>query len=420
MPQGRELVIELPQEVRPLPEPLPQGGRPGFKIRGTKGWAWTPEQYLEEIPVLARCKMNFLMNCYLSLFDDKTGKNEWWRPLPESKRRAFEEIVRSCQKHGVAFCFCMNPNLRSERFIGRDPREIDALWRHYRWMQSLGVKWFSVSLDDIQRGIDAAMQADVVNDILRRLREKDPGAQMVFCPTFYWGDGTGDARTTAYNAALARRLHPDIYVFWTGDEVVTPRITRRAAESFKKILNHRVILWDNYPVNDGHPTMHLGPVVGRDADLGNVLDGYMVNPLCPQNRINRLPLLTCADYAYNPTAYDPARSIGQAIVHLAENDRQREALRHLTVAYPGMLIFGGGAGANPVRERFLRIAAKADSRAEAEKHLRDFDALVQRFAEAFPTQFPDAQKTLATDAAWLQEAFQKQYHDANHRGTEKP
>ena len=33
-----------------------------------------------------------------------------------------------------------------------------------------------------------------------------------------------------------------------------------------------------------------------------------------QNEINRIPLATCADYAYNPRAYDPSRSVGQAIL----------------------------------------------------------------------------------------------------------
>ena len=130
-----------------------------------------------------------------------------------------------------------------------------------------------------------------------------------------------------------------------------------------------MILWDNYPVNNGAPAMHLGPVTGRDPDLCDVLDGYMGNPLRQQNQINRLPLLTCADYAYNPKAYDPFRSIGQAIVHLAENAAQREALRELVDAYPGNLIYGGNVDANPVRERFRDLAAAKDSRPAVEAYL---------------------------------------------------
>jgi len=94
--------------------------------------------------------MNFLMNCYLSLWESAPGVhpykwiNKWWQPLPAAKKRAYEEVVRSCQKHGIQFCFCMNPNLGSKRFAGASPKDLDDLWQHYAWMQSLGVKWFSV------------------------------------------------------------------------------------------------------------------------------------------------------------------------------------------------------------------------------------------------------------------------------------
>ena len=37
--------VTLPVENRVFPEPLPDGGRPGFKFRGTKGWMWTPQRW---------------------------------------------------------------------------------------------------------------------------------------------------------------------------------------------------------------------------------------------------------------------------------------------------------------------------------------------------------------------------------------
>src|SRR6185369_14847404 len=88
--------VQLPIEARPFPEPLPAGKlEPGFRLRGIKGWGWTPEQYLEEIPVLTSYKLNFLMNCYLSMFsslEPGAWKNEWWKPLPESKKAAYAQV----------------------------------------------------------------------------------------------------------------------------------------------------------------------------------------------------------------------------------------------------------------------------------------------------------------------------------------
>ena len=191
------------------------------------------------------------------------------------------------------------------------PESLEQLFKHYAWMQGLGVKWFNISLDDATQGVNASTQAKVVNEVLRRLRAKDAEAQMIFCPTFYWSDGNATNQMNLgmdqrpYLETLARELDPNVYLFWTGDGVVGS-ITRRAAESFRRISGHRLFLWDNYPVNDNQPAMHLGPVVDRDSDLCEVIDGYMSNPMCRQNQINRLPLATCADYAYNPRGYDPA------------------------------------------------------------------------------------------------------------------
>jgi hypothetical protein len=144
--------VQLPAKSQPFPEPLAAGEQPGFKIRGTKGWAWTPEQYLEEIPWLVKFKMNFLMNCYTSLFSSTNPrKNEWWQPLPENEKAAYAKVIRACQANGITFCFCMNPQLDSARPLNPvNSRDLDLLFQHYAWAQSLGVKWFSICVDDVK------------------------------------------------------------------------------------------------------------------------------------------------------------------------------------------------------------------------------------------------------------------------------
>ena len=399
----KDFFVTLPAEVRPVPEPGKPGQKvPGFAIRGIKGWKWTPEQYLAEIPVLAEYKMNFLMNCYLSMYDIENmqgGGNKWWLPLPETKKRKYEEVVHSCRRHGVEFCFATNPNLGSSRILDyNSEKDLDDLWQHYAWMADLGVNWFSICLDDINAGIDPKGQARLVNEVLRRLLARNPKAQMVFCPTVYLGRATSD-KDRQYLSVLAAELHPDVYCFWTGNRCVG-EITRDAAESFKKAIGHRLFIWDNYPVNDGNPTLHLGPVTERDPDLCEVVDGYMANPLCPQNEINRIPLITEADYAYNPWAYDPGRSIGQAIVHLAQSPEQRAVLKDLVEMYPGMLIEDTHrTNANPVVERFKEILDRPNSHWLAEVYLKHVQDVAARLARAFPDRFTDARQTLLQNVA---------------------
>jgi len=412
---SKDFWVTMPTEKRDLPEPLAPGRKPGFAVRGTKGWMWTPEQYLAEIPVLAKCKMNFLQNCYGSMTDiehyawGNPEVNRWWEDLPAEKKAAYENIVRQCQKNGIEFCFSMNPNLCSKRPLQYDSdRDVDDLWKHYSWMQGLGVKWFNIALDDISQGIDASGQAKVVNIIFKRLKEKDPKANMIMCPTFYWGDGT-DPAAKAYLEIIAKELDKDVYLFWTGDSVVG-NITRKAAETYKGIAKHRLFLWDNYPVNDNQPTMSLGPVINRDTDLCDVIDGYMSNPLCKQNEWNRLPMLTCADYAYNPQAYDPMRSIGQAILHLGDTSEEREVLKQAVEMYPGFIIYGKPmTGLNPVREQFNKIISTPHSRWIAEGYIRNLEAFADRADRVFPDRCKAERQTIRNDADYLRKLLEARY-----------
>lgn len=411
--ETRSFRVVLPSKLRNFPEPLPPGKKePGFKIRGIKGWGWTPEQYLSEIPYLVLGKMNFLMNCYLSMFTDpEKFINRWWEPIPEEKKAAYERVVRSCQEKGIQFCFCLNPQLFAERpFRYESQEDFDHLFQHYDWMQRLGVRWFSLCFDDIPvEGLDRAglgqWHALVANRLLKELRERDPEASLIICPVYYWGCGE-EEEARLYLNSLGRSLHPDIYVFWTGDAVVTTKITYDCAVAYKKIINHRMIIWDNYPVNDRNQALHLGPVSGREARLCEVADGYMSNPMAYQNEINRLPLLTCADYAYNPWKYDPQRSIGQAILHLAESKSGRQVLKDLVELYPGNINLGQNyVSYNSVLARFEYLLKQPDGRVQATGFIRRVENVLERLNREFPDNFSATKKTVEVDLARMIDAL---------------
>jgi hypothetical protein len=395
----KELKIALPARVEPLPVPLPPQGKPGFSIRGTKGMAWTPKQDLEAIPVLAKYKMNFYMPCYLSMFSHfPEMRNDWWLPLPDEKKAAYAEVIRACEKHGMAFCFGINPRLYSSRPMKSDSSDdFEKLWRHYAWAQGQGVKWFCLCLDDVDAHVE---DFPVVDKLFKRLRAKDPNSQLIFCPSYYWGNATHPAER-AYLEILAKQVHQDVYLFWTGWRGVPQYVDRAHAEGYKKAARRRLIVWDNYPWNGSEKTVHLGPLTRRDLDLCEVADGYMANPLYPDAQASLLPLLTAADYAYNPRAYDPLRSIGQAIVHLADTDAQRQALKELVETYPGWVIDGGDASTNAARARFERLLKAPAGKAEAAALAAKLAELAARMDVAFPERFAPTRSLLREDAAWM-------------------
>lgn len=416
--------VTLPETMRDYPEPLPAGKESPFKIRGTKGWCWTPEQYLSEIPVLEKYKMNFMMNCYLSMFVDKEGhwgdlissgrkwENAWWLPLPNEMKEKYIEVFKKAKEHNVTFCFAVHPQLGSSRPL--DPnseKDVNDYYRHFDWAQKQGIKWFSISLDDVSWGergpaVGAQEHAKLVNTVLERLRKNDPEAQMIFCPVPYWGDGTQPDHK-AYLETLAKDMHEDVYVFWTGDAVVPGKMTSKAARTYRSIVKHRLIIWENYPVNDSAPALHLGPITGRDADLCDTCDGYMSNPMYLQNESNRIPLLTCADYAWNPAAYDPDRSIGQAILHLAQTPSQREVLKELVETYPGMIICGIiGTGFNAAMARFDALKDDDDPNA-SKRFMETVEKLANRLEKEFPGHYRETIKTIRGDVAKMKAQLNK-------------
>jgi len=422
-----EYKITLPDQIREFPEPLPAGQSPGFEIRGTKGWAWTPEQYLAEIPVLAKFRMNFLMNCYLSLFIDQEGnyigkdgflsvfvdpskkaENAWWLPLPDGMKATYIEIFKKAKEHNVHFCFAVHPQFASSRPLNpNSEKDIDDFYQHFEWAQKQGIQWFSISLDDVTWGdqgpaIGGQEHSKLVNAVLERLRKNDPEAQMIFCPVPFYGDGTRpDYR--AYLETIAAHMHEDVFIFWTGREIVPQYIRAEDARSYKSVVQRRLIIWENYPVNDAFPAMHLGPLTGRDPDLSKVCYGYVSNPMYLQNESNRIPLLTCADYTWNPYAYDPDRSIGQAIMHLAETQSQRETLKALVETYHGMLI------ARLPRPSLNTALAKFDAllRDEGPSAAKDFVEFVadiaHRLEKEFPGRYAETIKTIRADVQRMQD-----------------
>ena len=414
--KAKAITLELPTKRLPIPTPLPpERAQPGFRIRGIKGLAWTPEQYLPEIPVMAKYKLNFLMNCYLTLYRI-TGPgvaglvNEWWLPLPAEKREGLERVVQACKDHGIEFCFSMNPAFLSPRPLRyEDPQDVEALWQHYDWMQGLGVKWFSLALDDVPQETQAKAQAGLANDFLVRLRARDPDAQLIFCPSIYWGEG-GPGH--AYLVELGKNLAPDIYVFWTGHYIYSNRVTRGAAAAFRRFIPHKLIFWDNL-CDDVDPHLMLGPV-WHAPDLCEQVEGYMMNSHRFARELNRIPMLTVADYAYNPWDYDPARAIGQAILHMADTPAQREALRELVEAYPGRWYTAGirAPFRSPLIKRFYDALGTVrppaipegdlSEAAEALWRLRD---LAERFAKQFPGRYAATKEVLATHLDLMQQAY---------------
>lgn len=282
-------------------------------VEGFYGRPWSHAERLDTIRWMGRAGFN----AYLyAPKDDALHRARWREAYPPDQMRRFEELVRAGEQAGVEFMLAISPGLS---LVYSDPAELDRLWEKLSAFVALGVRSFGIFFDDIPPQLRhepdrrlytslAQAQADFTRRLWERMRGR--GLHLITCPTHYCGDPE-----VPYLQELGARLDPEIDVFWTGPAVCSRVITTDHMRRVGDVLGRRPLIWDNYPVNDGHmaPELHIGPYTGRDPELDRVTRGIFANPM-NQPVASRLPLSCVAAYLRDPVAatHDPRRAWNEA------------------------------------------------------------------------------------------------------------
>ena len=176
---------------------------------------------------------------------------------------------------------------------------------------------FALFLDDIPEELRHApdreafgslveAQLAVVNAVASRLAQTVTVDEFAVCPTLYWGRGD-----EPYIADLGRGLADGIRLYWTGRAICSPHLESSDAEVFFDAAGRKPLYWDNFPVNDVAMTgeLHIGPYLGRDADLGEHADGIIANAM-PLAEASKIALASIADYVRDPHGFDRRGELG--------------------------------------------------------------------------------------------------------------
>jgi hypothetical protein len=226
---------------------------------------------------------------------DPYTRKYWARLYPDCFLEDLDRFTSACRERKITINYGLTPG-----------REINLAVTKLNQIKKLGITDFSILFDDLKVELSdqlAQHQAQIANTIYQSLRPD----RLFFCPTQYCG------RVSSYLKTLGKALNSEIIILWTGPEVVSKRITgahiRRVINGLKK----RVVLWDNYPVNDYDPDrIFLGPFRGRDPAILNYLCGYLANPM-NQPGVSVIPLFTLAEFLKKQEGYRPARAIQRAL-----------------------------------------------------------------------------------------------------------
>ncbi len=279
------------------------------------------------------------MNTYLyAPKDDPYHRERWKEPYPENEWKDILSLLETARKHRIDFVYGFHPG-KGLCFSVEEPVAI-LLAKAERFYDA-GVRTFAVLFDDIPSRLEhkedqaefdgslAKAEAIWLQKILDRQPEAWNDVDWWICPSYYTEDPLL-ARTFGkfeprFPETLAAHLPESVACFWTGPKVIPKTITLAHARKTLKRLKHRLILWDNYPVNDLSMSreLHLSPLTGRDPRLPEAVYGYLNNPLLQEN-LSFIPLATCLDYAADSSRYDPEKSWRRAVTELYG----RESLRH--------------------------------------------------------------------------------------------
>ncbi|MFI6423066.1 beta-N-acetylglucosaminidase domain-containing protein [Streptomyces sp. NPDC050842] len=330
-----------------LPRTAPSGARlrgvtvrdwPAAPARGVvEGFydtPWTHATRLDQLDYYGEHKLDTYI---YSPKDDPYLRAKWREPYPAAEVTRIRELSDRARARHVDLTYAVSPGLS---VCYSAPEEAQALIAKLESVWDIGVRSFSVPLDDISYttwncdadkerfgtggGAAGEAQALFLNRVNDGLRAAHPdAAPLQTVPTEYY-----DLEATPYKKALETKLAPGVLVQWTGTAGIAPAITRAQAAEAKRLLGHDVLLWDNFPVNDYVPgRLMLGPLEGREKGLPQDLAGYTANPM-PQADASKIGLFTVAEYLWNDRAYDPAAAWTAALAERAGGDRRvRQALR---------------------------------------------------------------------------------------------
>ncbi|MDQ3553637.1 MAG: protein O-GlcNAcase [Chloroflexota bacterium] len=262
--------------------------------------------------------------------DDPLHRARWRDPLPEGELARFERLARRAADAGVELSYGLSPIDMAQG----DEGAVELLVGKTLQLRARGIDSFCLLFDDlpedlppglVERTEAARWQATVANAMLDAVRAAGSRGRLLFCPTEYCGHGR-----TPYRSALGETLEASIEVFWTGRQVCSATITADDLSPIARDLRRLLLIWDNYPVNDGEMRWdpHIRPLRGRGPDLPAACSGIVANGAI-EPEATKIALHTLAAYWRDPAGYDPEAAWGPALEAVAGHAADAAALRVL-------------------------------------------------------------------------------------------
>ncbi|WP_223910369.1 beta-N-acetylhexosaminidase family protein [Actinomyces capricornis] len=302
-------------------------------VEGFYGVPWSHQARLDTLSYMGEQRMNTYI--YAPKDDPYLRKN--WRTLyPAAELGRMAELAQAAQAAHVELVVTLSPG---DSICYTSQEDYDAAIAVLDQLRGIGITSFYVALDDLlgPDGLPAPLcesdtsqfgngdrlvslakaQAHFLNRIQNEYIRPNGLPDLWTVPTHYVG-----VEATPYMTALGSALDNRVRVQWTGRAIVTDSITTtQAAQAKKNYDTSSLVIWDNFPANDGEnqARLFLGAMPARSADLSSTISGITTNPMI-QPYASRLALADYAGYAWNPAKHDARVARDTALAHIVGAD----------------------------------------------------------------------------------------------------
>ncbi|MBN1489319.1 MAG: beta-N-acetylglucosaminidase domain-containing protein [Phycisphaerae bacterium] len=310
---------------------------PTFTFRLFKGQCWYFRDNQMYVEWMSRFKWNVFGSCYTDSPD--------WRAPSEAYRAMIERLCTTATREGTVRVMQLgNPYMLKEKAIRASAAgDVETLAAFFEPSLSNGSDSLMLCLDDFaylptedsgQFQTLAGANTDIVNRFAKAIWSRHPGTRILLCPPPYWltaNKARGYEWAHEYLRELSAAIPPQIAIVWTGLNVTTVRHQPAEIEAYQQLVGpeRQLFLWDN--------TLKMPPGWGNvfrqnaflaacndvaDSawpDLAAFTNGEAgINTYGP-GEVYKVPLMTAADYLWNPEDYDPQDAMRRALYWGDEN-----------------------------------------------------------------------------------------------------
>src|SRR5581483_5874086 len=290
---------------------------PAFKqrgvIEGSHATPWSHRDRLDMLRFMGRVRMN---RYYYAPADDPLCRERCGESYTGNDLTRFQELLRVAHENFIELVYAISPG---SSITYSSDQDFAALTRKLDSLGALGVRHFALFFDGAPEALSkpedrarfqtlAAAQAQLINRAYEHLQRAIPNSTLAVAPSAYTNPDAGRDYLKELSAAIPK----GVFLFPTSTNVSSPENTGAQAREWAALADRPLILQDNFPNSDAEPRLlYLGAKRGTMPTPYE--SGLIASPM-NQAHASMLPLVTTAEYAWNPRDYNPEAALARALL----------------------------------------------------------------------------------------------------------